>query len=52
MKILQMAGVRITIRQLAKCEKNSGLASKFTNRLASWQGVFPLLIDPFYIVGQ
>jgi hypothetical protein len=34
--------VRITTRQLTKCEWNSGLASKNTNPLASLARVFPL----------
>jgi hypothetical protein len=33
-------GVRITTRQLAKCEWNSGLASKNTNLLASLEFFF------------
>jgi hypothetical protein len=33
-------GVRITTRQLAKCEENSGLASENTNSLANLVKVF------------
>jgi hypothetical protein len=34
--------VRITTRQLAKCKKNSGLASKHTNHSPVWQVSFSL----------
>jgi hypothetical protein len=46
------AGVRITTRQLAKCEWNSGLASKNTNPLATMASCFFPLTDLFYIFGQ
>jgi hypothetical protein len=46
------AGVRITTRQLAKCEYNSGLASKNTNPLARMARFFSPITDPFYIFGQ
>jgi hypothetical protein len=44
--------VQITTRQLAKCEKNLGLASKNTNPLTSLVRVYFPLTDPFYIFGQ
>jgi hypothetical protein len=46
------AGVRITTRQLAKCEWNSDLASKNINPLASPERVFSPLTDSFYSFGQ
>jgi hypothetical protein len=46
------SGVRITTRQIAKCEWNSGLASKNTNPLASLERNFFPLTYPFYSFGQ
>jgi hypothetical protein len=44
--------VRITTRQLAKCEQNSGLASNNTNLLASLAILFSSHFYLFYVFGQ
>jgi hypothetical protein len=47
-----LTGVRITTRQLAKCEWNSGLANKNTNLLANLARIFSPLTYPFCIFVQ